>query len=948
MKKDNQLQLLKLKYMEFRSIIGHWGRALAALPAIAFSLAALAAQPYGYCWHPADLIKWDGTDPAIRFNRSKTPLRSRAKLSESMKTNSNQHALGQITDASILYPRCSAAPSQGDFTFTGYQPTYWQYIDKLVYWAGSASEGIIIPPPAPMIDAAHNSGVPVLGQLFFPPTYYGGKREWVTQMLTKENGTYPYAVKLFEVARDLGFDGWFINEETGGGSDSDWAGFVAAFNKAADEEGYGDMEIQWYNARTAPNITILNAHPNTSQFLEYGAIGDKRSYATQLKCSPDETFSRLYAGIECAQAGLTGYGSYLNSAFPASGHLCSVALFCPEEHSWKDNVRDILDSEDTGERAYAAVTKVFKDEEKMWVNTKGDPSSASGSWKGISGYIMERTAITSVPFRTDFCVGVGKGKYAEGELLATGDWHHSGVQSVLPTWRWWIENRGSLRVDIDWDDVYSLGNSFHIYGTPLDGPKLMRLYKTEIPVEENLKLTLDYRGATPALALSTEPSLKPDVILDSPVIEITAGNPWRKAVYDLSALKGKTIYMIGFELKTMSDSNDVDLRLGSLAVLPDRKFVSPEVVNPEMTAELGQEKGEISVTWEYEPNEDFDYFEILVKGDDRIIAAGHTRGEGFYFPEIKRPASGTVDIEISAVLKDGSFEIKKAFKADFEELTAPEVRLTLTKSYLRVGEETTITAKATNFPTAYDWTIPTGLELVGYPEEKSVKVKAVEEGTHKVGVKVTNDSGSTSYEVEAVDVLPEGVYSKVENVVRGKKVVDYSSCTNSKETPANLIDGVTNPSSVSAKWCTLDASSWVIFDCGAPYRFYGFKVYDCKSGPEDAENFHSYTIEVSDDGQNWTKIVDETGRQADNIKEDWIVPTEGRYIRFAPTVAGVLRVWEFEAYGLSPEAGIDEAAPDSANPVKNIYTLDGIRRQAPQSGLNIVRFSNGTIEKTLK
>ena len=70
---------------------------------------------------------------------------------------------------------------------------YWQYMDKLVYWAGSASEGIIIPPPAGSIDATHQSGVKVLGQVFFPPYEYGGNQAWVRQMLTKENGVYIYA-----------------------------------------------------------------------------------------------------------------------------------------------------------------------------------------------------------------------------------------------------------------------------------------------------------------------------------------------------------------------------------------------------------------------------------------------------------------------------------------------------------------------------------------------------------------------------------------------------------------------------------------------------------------------------------------------------------------------------------------------------------------------------------
>ena len=56
-------------------------------------------------------------------------------------------------------------------------------------------------------------------------------------MLTQEKGVYIYAKKLYEIAKYMGFDGWFINEETGGGSASEWVGFIQEFNKIADANG---------------------------------------------------------------------------------------------------------------------------------------------------------------------------------------------------------------------------------------------------------------------------------------------------------------------------------------------------------------------------------------------------------------------------------------------------------------------------------------------------------------------------------------------------------------------------------------------------------------------------------------------------------------------------------------------------------------------------------------
>ena len=125
-----------------------------------------AQQPYGGCWHPKDIKDWSPkTDPNAKFNRSRVPLAPRFREPMPMKANRNQYYEGQVCNASILFPTCSLCPSQGANNFVGYQPTYWQYMDKLVYWAGSASEGIIIPPPAGSIDAAHASGVKVLGQI---------------------------------------------------------------------------------------------------------------------------------------------------------------------------------------------------------------------------------------------------------------------------------------------------------------------------------------------------------------------------------------------------------------------------------------------------------------------------------------------------------------------------------------------------------------------------------------------------------------------------------------------------------------------------------------------------------------------------------------------------------------------------------------------------------------
>ena len=467
-----------------------------------------AQQPYSGCWHPDDIRNWSPeTDRDAKFNRSRVPLAKRFKEPQLMKANDAQWYDGQICNATILFPTCSRCPSQEDFNFVGYQPTYLQYMDKMVYWAGSATKGIICPPPAGSTDAAHRAGVRMLGQIFFPPVNYGGTELWPRQMVLKENGHYPMAIKLYEIAKYMGFDGWFINEEIHGTSRDEWKAFMDEFYAAAKADGDTNMEIMWYDNTGVPKQDLLNTSATTSQFLEYNTGVDHRDIAPYLECTDDGIFAKLYNGVECVKSGLTGYNRWLRDAFPASGHVGSLALFCPEEHSWKDYVRDLIStSNGHGKPAYEAMQGVFEAEEAAWVNRDGDPSwtpSADGSgsaWRGISGCILERSVIDHMPFVSNMCVGIGKHHFVNGELCGSRDWWHSGVQSILPTWRWWLDG-GELSATIDWDDAYNFGSSFKIAGK-LNGNALVRLYKTQIPVTDGGKIIIAVKGSdTPELKL---------------------------------------------------------------------------------------------------------------------------------------------------------------------------------------------------------------------------------------------------------------------------------------------------------------------------------------------------------------------------------------------------------------------------------------------------------------
>lgn len=938
---------------------------VAALLIVASPSVMHAQQPLNLCCHPEDIRNWTpGSNPDDVFNVSKVPLARRFKESQPMKANSTQNYGGEICNSTILYPTCSLCPSQGEINnFLGYQPTYWQYMDKLVYWAGAASEGIINIPPAPSTDAAHAQGVKSLGNIFFPPSAFGGQQAWVREMLTQVNGKYIFAIKLYELCKYFNFDGWFINEETGGSSDAEWAGFFRDFYEAAAQDNNTTVELQWYNALRTPNETILRTNLNTSQFLEYGAVGDYRHYASRLNCTQEQTFSKIYAGVQCVNSGHTGWMYYLNSAMPSSGeHVGSLDLFCPEVGIWERPAKQAFKSpsRNHGTEAHAIGKTVFDNEEDMWVNLNSDPSSTTSpySWKGVSSRVLERSAITSMPFLSDMGVGNGKHRFVEGAIAGTADWYHSGMQSILPTWRWWIENRGNLQVAIDWDNAYNVGSSFKISGTLSSGDHLMRLYKTQISVTAGGIYRVVYKSSSTfelEAKLSTTSSVDPNITLTPATT--TTKNGWTVADFDLSSLNGQTIYMLALNLKAGSEITDFAMNLGQIAVLPAGYNPTAVAINDlQSTSTLGNTKGDIRLTWNYTWNSDFDHFDIYVQsetGDRKLI--GQTRGQGFYIPEFARNATDSyVNVDVVPVMKTGKQKSPQTLRLNYPEPTAPTVTFSISpKSYCVVGETVTLTANVEGTVTSYQWNLPAGLELASGSSltEKSIRVIARTEGKKTVSVDATNSVGTSNTSAEVLDVFATALeMNEVTNVLLNKKVVSYSGSTNSTETPKNIIDGVTRPYSVTAKWCNISADNEVVLDCQGAYRIYGFTIYDGNSGPETGvDQIDRYTIEVSLDKETWTKVVDREGVDAINIKEDYIAPVKARYIRLRPHVNGTLRIWEFQAFGKADNNMTVEVLPTlkmNAEETQNItvkYNLNGDQRSSQFTCTATASNSNVTI-----
>ncbi|AUM62654.1 endo-beta-N-acetylglucosaminidase [Spiroplasma monobiae] len=92
----------------------------------------------------------------------------------------------------------------------------YQYNDVMVSWAGAIDEGIIVPPGKNEVEKAHINGTKILGNIFLDG-YHGLKKSHLRDFLKQDSqGNYLIIDVLINMVVDLGFDGWFWNNEPNG------------------------------------------------------------------------------------------------------------------------------------------------------------------------------------------------------------------------------------------------------------------------------------------------------------------------------------------------------------------------------------------------------------------------------------------------------------------------------------------------------------------------------------------------------------------------------------------------------------------------------------------------------------------------------------------------------------------------------------------------------------
>jgi len=631
--------------------------ALGAAPATAAppkALSATGSQPYASYWYPDTILNWDpATDPDARFNRSRVPLQPRSS-DPALKANANSRT-GEGKIASLVsFGPTSGNPSQGSQDPNYYAFGYWSYVDKLVFWGGSAGEGLILAPNSTVIDAAHRNGVKVYGTVFLPPTAYGGQLQWVRDFVQKSGSRYPVADKMAQAAQYYGFDGWFINQETDGG---DAALATELRNLMQYTRTQSPTEFMWYdamtesgsvnwqNALTSANDAFLQDGGNRvadSMFLNFGwsasGLTSSRDRARSLGRSEYE----LYSGIDTEANGYNTGVSWDALFPPNQPHVTSLGLYRPE-WTWKSST----------DRA-----DFYAKDSRYWVGANGDPSNTAttSSWKGLAAYVAESTPITAKPFVTSFNTGHGDFYNSGGARAATGGWNNLSLQDVPPTYRWLVSSAGTrLTPSIDFTDAYEGGSSLRLSGR-LDAANTVRLYQTRLPVAADSKLSVVLR--TPAAGAT---NLKAAVsFTDSPTafttldLGSTSSSGWERKTLDLSAYAGRTVAQIGLQASAPTTVASYDVRIGQISLYDGTVDASaaPSALTVLGSTDVSATRKSLRVAWTAPAGgAPVHHYELYRRNPDGTRSfLGATPDDAYFVPRLDRAGSeSATTVEVEAV-----------------------------------------------------------------------------------------------------------------------------------------------------------------------------------------------------------------------------------------------------------------------------------------------------------
>jgi endo-beta-N-acetylglucosaminidase D len=478
--------------------------------------------------------------------------------------------------------------------FNLYNFTHWAYIDKLVWFGGTASQTIQLP-SSPWTNAAHKNGVKVFGNVFFAPTAFGGSTVTLTNFLEQDvNGNFIAIPKMIAMMQYYNFDGWFINQETA--TNSATAQLIYAFVRdlTAQSETIG-KEIMWYDAMIlSGNVGWQNRlTTNNSVFVQRDEDADVgNGFETRVSSSIFINFSwsgSVSPNASRTRAGVIGRSSFdvftgvdiwpgrnqgnfetSGNTFMGSLHentmtpFTSLGIFAPN-CIFNNSTYTNFNNDPTD---YASF---YNAENHLFAGDDSNPATVDATgFKGLSNWIPEASVITTLPFFTNFCTGHGIKKFAVGIEVSGNSWHDMNRQDILPTWQFAFSQNGILAAAWDFNEAWEKGNSLKVSGNlPANTPVDLMLFKTKLNASLGSAIDIDllYKSTTNfpyikvLVVYADEPNQKYELNLSNS----TPFNSWNFTGIS-EAIQQREVAMIGLRFNSPIAIPDYNLTIGEIYV----------------------------------------------------------------------------------------------------------------------------------------------------------------------------------------------------------------------------------------------------------------------------------------------------------------------------------------------------------------------------------------------
>ena len=604
-----------------------------------------------------DLLKWE---PSAReddsINRSSVEL---AKRHRGQLVNEKASRRAKVQALANTNSKAKDHASVGGEEFKAYAFDYWQYLDSMVFWEG------LVPTPD-VIDAGHRNGVPVYGTLFFNwSNSIADQEKFAAALKQDEDGTFPIARKLVDLAKYYGFDGYFINQETTGELVEPLGEKMRQFmlyTKEYATKVNHPIKYAWYDAMTYKygryhedglgdyNYQFMQKEgdkvPADQFFANFNWNKEKNDHSVEMAKWLERSQYDVFAGLELQQGGSYKTKVKWDALLDEKGKLrLSLGLFAPDT---------ITSLGKTGEDYH-------KNEDIFFTGYQGDPTAqkpADKEWYGIANLVADRTPAVGRTFTTSFNTGHGRKWFVDGKVSKDSEWNYRSVSGVLPTWRWWQTSTGEkLRAEYDFTDAYNGGNSLKFSGdvagkTDQD----VNLYSTKLEVTEKTKLRVAHKGGKGSkvyMAFSTTPDYKFE---DADAWkELTLSDDWKNEEFDLSSLAGKTIYAVKLFFEHEGAVKDYQFNLGQLTI-SDNHQAPQAPTGLSVVKQSLKNAQEAEAVIQFAGNQDADFYEVYEKDGDNWRLLTGSSASTIYLPKVSRSANATgrtQELKVVAVGKNG-------------------------------------------------------------------------------------------------------------------------------------------------------------------------------------------------------------------------------------------------------------------------------------------------------